>query len=558
MKYLPPFLLVFIISPLAAQTTGGNDYALGGSSSMWLPRPSALFSNPGEMARLHQSEFLLSTNRFSNFSSMSAAHFFPFVGTFGAGIAQLGQATQYTVGYGGLIGEVHTIGAVLNLFRNAKETFSFSVGSAFHFPDSVSANSGFHFGVSVNDLPKQPFGSPMGLQAGVGFWLLRETWRVQAGWQKAERGELVVGSELLAADWLGLQVGSRAFKEIRGGVSLQSNFAKLELAAGKAGIVFSVSFRFSEAAKDLRAKHFEAAMEAYEEKRLSDARDQFILALEYDEYFHNAHAMIEQTQAELDSNVSALFDEASKLEERKNYVEAIKRYQTILKMQPNHSEVEKRLEAVRPILESNVRRLLSVGDSLRARRDFERARRSYEQVLELDPLNDSIMVKLTELEGMMKENVQTILNRARTLLSRNQLDEAQREFERVLAMEPRNADARKGLESVRGKRVQEIFERGKAAFDESNYWVAVNTMVEVLQRDEKHRDARTYLERAREALKTEIDKIFRAGVQLYIKEEYKAALDEWNKVLLIDPQHTATLEYKRRAEEKLRALERLR
>jgi tetratricopeptide (TPR) repeat protein len=557
MKSLRFLSWIFFASPLAAQTTGSNDYGLGTSSVMRFPRPSALFSNPAEIARLHQSEFLLSTNRFSNFSSMSASQFYPFVGTFGAGIARLDTITQYSVGYGGLIGH-HTLGASLNLFDNAKEIFSLSVGTAFHFPDSASPNSGFHAGLSINNLPKQPSGSPLGLQAGIAYWLMNNGLRLQLGWQKATRGDLLIGSEVLATDWISLQIGSHGLKEIRGGLGVHSEYAKLEVAAGESGIAFSLSFRFGDAAEAMRSKYFESGMKAYDEKRLSEARDQFALALEYDEYYATAREMVNSTQAELDVNVAALFDEALKLEERKNYVEAIKRYQTILRMQPNHSKSEDRLETVKPILESNVQRLLLAGDSLRTRRDFERARRIYEQVLDLDPLNERVPERLAELESAVKENVQTIVNRGRTLMSRSQLDDAQKEFERVLTMEPRNADARRGLESIKVRRTQEIFEKGKSAFNDSNYWVALTTMLEVLERDDKHREARTYLDRSREALKPEVDKLFRSGVQLYIKEEYKASLDELTKILLIDPQHQGTLEYKRRAEEKLKALERLR
>jgi hypothetical protein len=45
------------------------------------------------------------------------------------------------------------------------------------------------------------------------------------------------------------------------------------------------------------------------------------------------------------------------------------------------------------------------------------------------------------------------------------------------------------------------------------------------------------------------------GLQFYIKEDFKSAIAEWDKVLLIQPSDSSTSEYRKRAEEKLKALE---
>jgi hypothetical protein len=44
-------------------------------------------------------------------------------------------------------------------------------------------------------------------------------------------------------------------------------------------------------------------------------------------------------------------------------------------------------------------------------------------------------------------------------------------------------------------------------------------------------------------------------LQFYIKEDFKSAIAAWDKVLMIQPEDSSTLEYRKRAEEKLKALE---
>ncbi len=80
---------------------------------------------------------------------------------------------------------------------------------------------------------------------------------------------------------------------------------------------------------------------------------------------------------------------------------------------------------------------------------------------------------------------------------------------------------------------------------------------QVLERDPRNLDAKNFLERTRELLLPEVDKFFRAGLQYYTKENYRAALQEWDKALAIQPNHAGTLEYRKRAEDKLKALEKL-
>jgi tetratricopeptide (TPR) repeat protein len=58
-------------------------------------------------------------------------------------------------------------------------------------------------------------------------------------------------------------------------------------------------------------------------------------------------------------------------------------------------------------------------------------------------------------------------------------------------------------------------------------------------------------------LKPVVETHFRTGLQYYLAEEYKQALNEWTKALRIDPENESILGYAQRAEEKLKALEEL-
>lgn len=551
------FSYALLTSPSLAQITGGGDFGLGGSSVMWLPRASALYLNPAEFSRLHQAEFFLSTNKFSNLSSFSAVHFEPFLGTFAAGIANFGPATQFSAGYGRVVFQHHTAGAAFNIAPDASEKFSFSLGVGAHFPDSASVHSGFHAGLSLVNIAPNARTSSFGLNLGAAYWVRPDLVRAQASFLQQDKPSFLIGAEVRPVPWASLQIGTQSFKHIVGGLSVHLSYTSIELAGGKEGFVMSFNFRMSDPAADYRTRNYDLGVKAYEQERYYEARQFLLTALQYDEYFSPARTLATQAAAALQSNSAKNLEDGKNLEQRGDDAEALKRYAEVVKMDPTNVEAQTRLANVKSRIQQSVKQLIATGDSLMEKKNYERAQKAYEQALQADPENEAIGPRLEDLAILLRQSTQLSLTRAKSFLDRNLLDEAQKEYERVLTTEPRNAQARSGLETIRTRRLSDLLEKGKSAFTEKKYFDALAIFTEVLARDDKNRDAKTYLDRTREALQPEVEKYFKQGLQLYVKENYKAALETWDKALVIQPQHQATLEYYKRAQEKQKAIEKL-
>ena len=303
--------------------------------------------------------------------------------------------------------------------------------------------------------------------------------------------------------------------------------------------------------------NLELAHDAAREERYADALTYYNNALDYDPYSFEAQAATDTVEALLKLRTSKALVEAADLMAKKDFVEASKAYLRVLRMDPENEEAKENLDNVQPTMRGYISRLITVGDSLRDQKEMDRARQNYEQAQELDPKNDSLPTRIASLEVMARVGIRTQLSRAKTLLDRNQLDQAEREYERVRNAEPRNSQALQGLATIRTKRRDLVFQKGKELFALEKYMEALTVFLDVLKQDERHSEAKSYLDRTRQILQPMLDNYFRSGLQYYTKENYKAALDEWEKGLLIDPNHQGTLEYKTRAEEKLKALERL-
>ncbi|HLF20564.1 MAG TPA: hypothetical protein VI704_07225, partial [Bacteroidota bacterium] len=267
-RTFPALVLSFLI-PCAAlsQISGGKDYALGGSSVMWYPRPSALYRNPAELARVHQCEFFLSTNRWSNLSSMTGTYFEPFVGTFAAGIARFGPSTQYTLGYSRIILNQHGAGFAVNVNPDVAPSLSLALGVSAHFADSVSQNSGFHAGLGITSLGPNALPEQLGLSAGAAYWIKREAVRVQGSFLQSTKVLSVVGIEVFPLRWFSVQLSTQSFEKIFGGISVPFQYFQAEFAAGKEGVSLSFNFRISDPAIEQRKRYFDSGMEALRDQR---------------------------------------------------------------------------------------------------------------------------------------------------------------------------------------------------------------------------------------------------------------------------------------------------
>jgi len=373
----------------------------------------------------------------------------------------------------------------------------------------------------------------------------------QSGMVRAE----LLGLETRVLEGVHIQVGTRGFTRLLAGASYTMPYATVAIGAGPEGLSFTVNARIGDAAADVREEAFDQGNEALVDQRFGDARESFLNALRYDEYDNEVRLLAEKSRILMDSSVTALLRQANENEGQHNYTEAMRAYAQVLKIDPQQTVAASSLANVEQKLRLYVQRLLVAGDSLKGVHDLTRARKSYELALELDPENDSASVRIDELESLSKENVRSMLLRARSLLRKNQLDDSQKEYERILSIESTNTQALSGLRAVNNRRVNEQLAVGKVAYEGRKYLEALQIFSDIVQKEENNKEAKQLLEKTRGALRSDVERLFKTGLQFYIKEDFKSAIATWDKVLMIQPEDSSTREYRKRAEEKLKALE---
>ena len=554
-------LLVFCFTGLLngqGLITGASDYALSGSSVMWIPTSTAVFLNPAEISRVHQHEFMITGGKSLTLSSLTGNVFIPFVGTIAAGVGRENNETQYTLSYGRIFGRYHSAGVGFTYLEKNPRRSGVSLGFTLHFPTTSAPTSGLHFGMSVLNFAGDIEAESFSANAGAAFWLAPRILRLQVAYGRRYRETaLTAGAELRLFNSVSLLAGTRQFSTYTGGIGFRHAFGSIDIAGGRDGVVFTLRARIGEAAIDERDHYVRAGLGAMENQSYYAARSYFMTALEYDEYAEDIRRYAERSSEVARQSSSTAMNEARSLEERGALHDAIAIYKEIAASDPNNTVARQRLRAAERKLESAVANEIRSGDSLKTLQEYERAKGSYERALSMDPGNSDVQFRLDSLGVILKDDVNAALRRANSHLSKGRNSQAEREYEAVLRRDPRNSRAREGLATIRRIENQQLFESGKAAYEDNQYEQALPIFESVLRQDARHAEAKRYLTLAREALKPVVEAHFRAGLQYYLLEEYKQALEEWEKALRIDPENEAILGYAQRAEEKIRALDEL-
>lgn len=552
------------------QVAGSTNYALGGSSVMKLEHSSALFLNPGELARIRYQEMTLSTNHFSTLPSISAVRFYPFLGTFGAGISNEFDRTQYSFGYARSFGTHQTLGGSINLLQGNFSEVTLSLGSSIHFPDAEERQSGLLAGVSVLNFSSDLKSPNFVANAGAGYWIVPKKFLSQfAAQYQNEETKFSLGAEYIVNSEFTVQLGTKSFEEISAGVSYTIPAFRFDLSAGAQGLLFTVALRFSDDPKYLSGKHFENGIKLYEDEQFTEASAEFRSSSEYDEYNAAASTYIKLAETVTETSAKLLLREARKYEEENNFLEAKKIYEQILKNNPNHITATRRLKEIKPQVHELAITMLRKADSLSSKKQFGDARTIYDQVVSMESDNAILKQRVTYLDQLISDSVSYYLVKAKSRMEKNQLELAKFAYEEVLDYDPDNAEAKTNLTSINAKikvmlqtvktsqNNRESLDKGKRTFEQKNYFEALNVFNEILMREPQNEVALDYVEKIHTVLLPKVEEYFKVGLQAYVDENYRRALLIWNNALTIKPDHQAILEYKKRAEQKLEALEKL-
>ncbi len=281
-------------------------------------------------------------------------------------------------------------------------------------------------------------------------------------------------------------------------------------------------------------------------------------------------------------------------EERGRLAEAVLDYRLALRIEPSDRETLTHVQDLSRRLAKARSEGLALFRSAFDRDDLGAARVHIANLRVLDAFSPEIADGQRQLFDALAARTDAIVSRGNDDIESGELADAEAAFRAVLELDPQNVTARGNLAYIdrlraEGKRPRRVaaspdpdrdaidpprraserprdaeiraegyFQNAIAAEASGDAYQAIRYDHAALDADARHAGARSHLDSLRRALATQVPVLLEAGRKHYQREDLQAALDQWERVLLIDPANTEANENSARAHKLLERLEELR
>jgi tetratricopeptide (TPR) repeat protein len=270
------------------------------------------------------------------------------------------------------------------------------------------------------------------------------------------------------------------------------------------------------------------------------------------------------------NRVAAYVQLAANAEANGDYALAIEKWNMVLEYDPESAEARQNLETLKQALnrqtqeealvverQAKSRWLVELAKEYMAAGELNAAALTLTQAVQLDSVNAEAANTAAELDSLTASEVSSSVARARGLSASDQHLEAVLEWNKVLRLEPENAEARRGLDASVSAldgversleeakvRIEAMTEYTKAAraYERGDYTEAKSRIEDMLSLLPSDQDGRRLAEMINERLSPDVPKVeenirnfYVEGMNYFNAGEYEKAIESWKKIMAVDP-----------------------
>ncbi|OQX83771.1 hypothetical protein B6D60_10085 [candidate division KSB1 bacterium 4484_87] len=299
----------------------------------------------------------------------------------------------------------------------------------------------------------------------------------------------------------------------------------------------------------------------YNQKRYKRAIEEFTKALALNPNDQDAlryKKLAEDRQRQNKKRISRLLREAEKYEKQNLFVKANNRYRQVLELDENNSYARKKLTYLRRYISSVVESKYQKARGLFKKGNWRAAIDGFSEVLSIDPSHQRARSYLRRARKELYSNLDQHYRQAKKYFNQKNYEKALEECNYILSVDAGYAAAQT-LQSQAYASIsrQNLHEKGKKAFAKGDFLTARKIYREILAKDPNDKVAADYLRQCDTKLNDRVEQLFNEGMVSYSEGDYNSAIQVWNKILSIDPDHKSTKEYIKKATERLDALSRI-
>jgi tetratricopeptide (TPR) repeat protein len=305
-------------------------------------------------------------------------------------------------------------------------------------------------------------------------------------------------------------------------------------------------------------QHYFAGLGYYSQRKLDLAETEFDKALAIDPNLEDAAnylRRIKNERKQIAAEISDMLKQAQRFETDKSWNDALRIYQEILKIQPDHSIALQRQRELFTTISTNAERYYSRGKTSYDNKDYRTALELFDAALAIDPTHSGARRYKNLILNSRTGQSRKYLELAREYFEKKDWQEAIVWADSALKMNPTHSEASIIKQNAATKLdIENLMRQARAEYNAGRYLEALELFDTVLTKDAEHTEAQQLRQNCQLELNARVDEFFNLGIQLYTEEKYQQAIEMWNNVLRINPYHKGALDYKNKAQENLDVL----
>ncbi len=224
-------------------------------------------------------------------------------------------------------------------------------------------------------------------------------------------------------------------------------------------------------------------------------------------------------------------------------------------------ETRRELKSIRQARNTHAEELLTAARTARKKKDYKTARTVYQRILSANPQHPAA-AELYALNAEIAAALSSRLASASKMAAAGQHQDALVFYRQALELEPTNKEALQGLQAGRKQIKTELaghLQAGRTAFAQADLGTAADAYNKVLVLDPYQAEAKAAINKIASLEQTGVrpgdeNRLYLQGIELYTQGKYSDAIQTWEKVLQLAPEHKKARMNIEKAKRKLQSI----
>ena len=296
----------------------------------------------------------------------------------------------------------------------------------------------------------------------------------------------------------------------------------------------------------------------YEQKNYARANEEFNIALKIIPDHVKALEYHKSILSELDKKqkrIDRLLAEAKIFERRNNYVRANNRYRQVLRQDRNNMYAAAKVKYLKSKIAMIVERKYRAAKNSFDDKNYSAAIAGFKEILAINSSHRASKKYLQQAQFGLTKLINDHYQKAKRYFNQKKWKEASDQCNIVLSYNSKHEGAQNLNAIIKDHlSLDQLKKTAEAYFQNGKYREAFEHYSKIVERIPNDKSIQQKLKDCEEKLNTEIEEKFNAGMVNYSEGDYQEAINKWNKVLELDPNHKSALDYINKASERLKIL----